>query len=288
MKSQTSSNVEASHRDSAHQRLVILPRGRLASVDLKQLWTYRDLLRTFASRDITLRYRQTALGVIWVVLQPLLTALIFTFVFGRVARLSSEGVPYIVFSYSGLLAWNVFSGLLTRASGSLTAAGPMVSKVFFPRLLLPLSVLGSVLLDFSVALVLQAILLISYGVNPRWHIILLPLWLLLLLGISSGVSMIAAALAVRYRDVQYVIPLLIQLLLFASPVGYDVASVPRDARWAVTINPLTGLLQAFRWSILGRGSLSLSLVYSSIAAVSIAVLGGILFSSFERDFADVI
>lgn len=274
---------------SSTPHLIIRPRGRFTPVDLAELWAFRDLIATFAIRDIRLRYRQTALGIIWVVLQPLLGALIFTFVFGRVAHLPSEGVPYIVFAYVGLLGWNVFSGIVTRASASLTSAGSMVSKIYFPRLALPLSVLGSVLLDFAIALVVQAGFLLAYGVDPGWHIALLPVWLLLTIGLATGLGLATSALAARYRDIQYIVPLLLQLLTFASPVGYSVANIPQDVRWTAGINPLTGILQGFRWSLLGRGSISFNeIVLSAAAAVGSLVIGVIVFTSMERELADVI
>lgn len=268
---------------------MILPRRRVAGVDLKEAWRYRDLLRAFAGRDITLRYRQTALGIGWVVLQPLLAAVVFAFVFGRVAHLTSDGVPYLLFALSGLLAWNVFSGMLARASTSLTAAGAMVSKVYFPRILLVLSVLGSVLIDFAVGMTLQIVLLVAYGIWPGWHLALLPAWMLMAVAIGSGVGLVTSALAVRYRDVLQVVPMAIQLLMFVSPVGYQVAAVPDSLRWAVGINPLTGVLQGFRWSLLGRGSIEVHAVVLSAAASCVLLpLGALVFASLERDFADVI
>ncbi|HVW79642.1 MAG TPA: ABC transporter permease [Mycobacteriales bacterium] len=270
-------------------RLVIVPRRRFSGVDLREALHYRDLLRAFAARDITLRYRQTVLGVAWVILQPLLGAVIFAFVFGRVAGLSSDGLPYVVFGLAGLLAWNIFSSILTRASISLTSVGPMVSKVYFPRIALPLSVLGSVLVDFAVGFALQIAVLVYYHVSPGWRVVLLPAWLLLVVSLSSGIGLVASALAVRYRDVLQVVPIAIQFLMFLSPVGYQVAAVPAGVRWAVGINPLTGILQGFRWSLLGRGGLDTAQVaWSVVGSLAALALGVSIFSSLERDFADVI
>lgn len=270
-------------------RLVIVPRRRFSGVDLREALHYRDLLRAFAARDITLRYRQTVLGVAWVILQPLLGAVIFAFVFGRVAGLSSDGLPYVVFGLAGLLAWNIFSSILTRASISLTSVGPMVSKVYFPRIALPLSVLGSVLVDFAVGFALQIAALVYYHVSPGWRVVLLPAWLLLVVSLSSGIGLVASALAVRYRDVLQVVPIAIQFLMFLSPVGYQVAAVPAGVRWAVGINPLTGILQGFRWSLLGRGGLDTAQVaWSVVGSLAALALGVSIFSSLERDFADVI
>ena len=269
--------------------LTINPRSRWVLVNVRQLWEFRDLLRSFASRDVTLRYRQTVLGVTWVVLQPLIAAAIFAFVFGRVAKLPSGGVPYFVFAYAGLLAWNAFSNSVTKASSSLVGNVGMVSKVFFPRLLLPLSVLGSTLLDFFVSLVAMGVLMAVSGVAPSAALLLLPVWLLLVLMLATGVGLAASSLAVPYRDVQYVLPVLIQFLLYASPVAYSMNAVPQNLRPFVAINPLSGMLEAFRWSLLGGGHLPLGAVaWSAIAAVSALIIGASVFTAMERDFADVI
>lgn len=272
-----------------HPHLVIKPRPRWVPINVAELWEFRDLMRSFGARDITLRYRQTVLGVIWVILQPLLGAVIFAFVFGQVANLPSEGVPYLVFAYSGLLAWNAFSNTITRASSSLVGNVGLVSKVFFPRLLLPLSVLSSVLLDFIVSSVVLVALFVVFGLGPTAAIALLPIWLLLVLMLGTGVGLAAAALAVPYRDVQYVLPVLMQLLVYASPVAYSVTAVPASLRPVIAINPITGLLEAFRWSVLGGGGLPVGyVVWSTIAAIGTLIGGAFLFTAMERDFADAI
>lgn len=274
---------------SGAPHLVIRPRGRFTGVNLREAWRYRDVLRAFAARDFTLRYRQTMLGVTWIILQPLLAALSFAFVFGRVAGLRSEGVPYLVFALAGLLAWNAFNGVVTRGSLSLAAVGPMVSKVYFPRILLPLATLGSVLLDFVVALVIEIVLLLVSGVSLSWPLLLLPIWPVMIMGLGSGIALIASALAVRYRDVLQILPMAMQLMLFLSPVGYSVGAVPKDVRWAVAVNPLTGTLQGIRWSLFGRGSVGgWQVAWSAVAALLAVTAGAYVFSSLERDFADVI
>jgi lipopolysaccharide transport system permease protein len=275
--------------DITRPHLTLKPRGRWSAVRVREVWEFRDLLRSLAARDIRLRYRQTALGVIWVVLQPLLTALLFTFVFGRIAKLSSDGVPYIVFAYSGQLAWQFFSGILTRSSGALVGNANMISKIYFPRLVLPISALGSVVLDFIVASLVMVGLLIAYGVVPGLGLALLPIWLLLAALLAMGMGLIATAVSVRYRDVQNVILLLNQLLLFASPVAYSLSTVPKSARTYYDLNPLSGLLEAFRWSLLGRGDLELGrTIYAGLFAATTFILGAFVFASLEREFADVI
>lgn len=269
--------------------VLIRPRGRWAVVHVGELWAFRDLLASFAVRDLRLRYRQTALGAAWVVVQPLVGAAIFTFVFGKVAGLPSEGVPYLVLAYTGLVAWTLFSGILTKSSASLVGNASLVSKVYFPRLLLPLSVVASGLVDLAVALAVLAVMLAVYGIVPGTGLLLLPVWLLLVVLLSLGIGLIACSLMVRYRDVQYVLPVMTQFLLFGSPVAYALAAVPQHLQVFVAANPLTGLLEGFRWSLLNTGELPLvAVVWSAVFACVAFVLGSLAFASLEREFADVI
>lgn len=256
----------------------------------RELWAFRELLRRFAARDITLRYRQTALGVTWVVLQPLLGAGILSFVFGNVADLPGPaGMPYFVFSFAGMVGWTAFSQTLTRSSGSLVANAAMVQKVFFPRLLLPFSTVVSTLVDVAVSLGLMGVLMAIYGVWPGWSILALPLWFAALFVVALGVGLAAAALVVRYRDVGQVLPVMVQLLLFASPVAYALDVVPEGARWLFELNPLSGLLEGLRWSLLGTPAPSLGLaIYAVAASVAVLAVGVAIFSRMERQFADVI
>jgi lipopolysaccharide transport system permease protein len=251
---------------------------------------YRDLLLTLVSRDLKLRYKQTMLGVIWVVLQPLLAAGIFAVVFGVVAGLEAPGnLPYFVFSYAGLLAWNLFGNVLTRTSGSLVGNAHLISKVFFPRLILPLASTGSALVDFAVAGGLMVVLMFLFGIFPSWPFLLLPLWGTLLLALALGIGLCASALAVSYRDINYILPVFTQMLLYATPVAYALENVPEKWRILFLLNPLTGLLEGFRWSLLGEGAVQSPLIITS-AAISLLALsaGAFSFKRMERKFADVI
>ncbi|BDI28884.1 transport permease protein [Capsulimonas corticalis] len=242
-----------------------------------------------ASRDVKLRYRQTALGVAWVVLQPLIAAAIFAFVFGHVAKLKSAGAPYFAFAFAGMLAWTAFNNTLTKVSGSLVQNSHLVSKIFFPRLVLPISMLLSSVIDFAVSLVVMVILMVIYGIAPHLQILLTPVWFLLILLLSLGVGLIASALMVPYRDVQYIIPVATQFLLYASPVAYALASVP--ARWQSLygLNPLVGLLEGFRWSLLGTAAPAWrEVLYAAAFSLVMFVLGAYYFKHMERRFADVI
>lgn len=250
------------------------------------MWEAREVLVRFGLRDITLRYRQTFLGVTWVILQPLLSAGILTIIFGKVAGLPTGGVPPFLFTFSGMLAWNIFSGALSRGGGSLLANTSLVSKVFFPRALVPLSVLYSLLLDFVVSLAFMVVLLIAYQVNPGWQVISLPIWVLLSCMLGSGLAFIVAPLAVHYRDVQYVVPFATSLLQYASPIAY---SVPHKYRIFFEINPITWLLQDFRWATLRQAFPPVWQVIGSFAAaIVIFGLGAMFFEKMERSIADVI
>ena len=270
--------------------MTIKPSRSWLPVDPRELWAFRELLVRLTARDVTLRYRQTALGVAWVVLQPLLAAGILTFVFGSVAGLPAPaGIPYFVFSLAGMVAWNTFSQTIIRSSGSLVANSQLVSKVYFPRLLLPLSSVGSTFVDTVVSFMLLAGLMAVNGVQPGWALVLLPVWLLLLLAVALGVGLAAGALMVRYRDVQFVLPVAVQFLLFASPIAYTLASVPENARMWYELNPLTGLLEGFRWSVLGMPRPSTALMaYAAGVSIVALVVGTAIFNRTERQFADVI
>lgn len=273
--------------------LKIRPPGKWAALNLREVWSYRDLLMVLAWRDVKLRYRQTALGAVWVVFQPLMAAGIFTIIFGRVAGLESGAIPYFVLSFAGMMAWGLFSGTLTKSSGCLVGNAHLVSKIYFPRLVLPLSTVFGVLIDFGVSLAMMAGLMLMFGIAPTWQTLLLPVWMLLLLMTALGIGFFAAALTVSYRDVQYVLPVMVQFLLYATPVGYSLVQamekLPQSYHWFFAVNPLSGLLEAFRWSLLGTTAPQWSLViYSAVAAVGLFTFGAFSFRSMEKKFADVI
>jgi lipopolysaccharide transport system permease protein len=268
------------------------PRG-WAALNLRDVWQFRDLLMALAGRDVKLRYKQTALGIIWVVLQPLMAAGVFSFVFGRVAQLPSEHVPYFLFSYAGLLGWNLFNSTLTKTSGCLIGNSQLISKIFFPRLVLPFSVVPSVLIDFAVALVMMIVLFFLYHVHPTFGLLLLPAWIAILLLLSLGAGLITAALTVSYRDVQYILPVFTQILMYASPIAYGLSyaltRIPKSYQRLYLMNPLAAPLEAFRASLLGTAwPPALSLVYSGAASIVMLLIGAYGFKKMERRFADVI
>ncbi len=257
---------------------------------MRELLGFWELGSRLVRRDLTLRYRQTLLGVAWVVLQPLVAAGAFTVIFSRVAGLpSAEGVPYFVLAFWGSTAFTAFSAGLIRSSSSLVANAALVSKVYFPRLLLPLSTLGSNTLDVLVASGLGLVLTLATGVRPGWALLLLPLWLVVLQLLGLGIGLVFAPLTVKYRDVGYVLPLLAQTLLFVSPVGYSLATVPPDLRTAYLLNPLAPLLEGVRWSAVdGPAPPAWSVALVVLVVLAVLVLGATVFRRQERSFADVI
>lgn len=268
---------------------VIRPTGSRWFPDFAELWHFRDLCVALGKRDVTLRYRQTLLGVVWVVLQPMIAGTVFTVIFGRVAGLKSGTDSYFLFAYSGFVAWNAFSNALARASGSVIGQGNLVTKVFFPRLVLPISALFSTFVDFAVGAASLLVLFAFTGAQLGPQLFTLPFWLLLLLAMGLGLGTVAAALSVRFRDVQHALPVLVQLLLYASPVAYATAVVPEHIRRWFVLNPLTGMLDGFRWAFIGTTPPSgLSTAIAIAGAVLSLIAGAVVFARFERQLADVI
>lgn len=281
----------AAASSSPHRpHLTIRPASGWAALDLRELFQFRDLLLVLAARDVRLRYRQTVLGVLWVVLQPLIAALIFTFVFDHMAKMSSGGVPYFLFAFAGQLAFGAFASTLTKASGSLVGNAQLVSKVFFPRLILPLSTVFSTFVDFAVGFGLLTVFMAFFRTAPGWGIITMPLWLFLIVLMSVGLGLMAGALMVTYRDVAYILPVILNFLLFASPVGWMLSRIPEGYRTAyLLLNPLASLIAAFRWSVFGKGDVPWGFVaYAAAAALALFIAGALAFSARERGFADVI
>lgn len=260
-----------------------------AALDVRELWRYRDLLLILIERDIRLRYKQTALGVLWVVLQPLIAAAIFATIFGRLAKMPSEGEPYLLFVFCGLTAWTFFSQALQRASNSLVANSQLVSKVYFPRLLIPLAHTLAVLLDLAVMIVILFALMMFFHVSPTLRLLTLPFFLFLATITAAGVSLWFSALSVKYRDFMHTLPFLVQVWLYASPVVYPASIIPAPWRNYYALNPAVGFIEGVRWSALGHSSLSAAMLWITTAAAGFAFLSGVLFfRRVERQFADVI
>jgi lipopolysaccharide transport system permease protein len=263
---------------------------RRTPLDLAELWRYRDLWLTLALRDVKLRYRQTALGVAWVVLLPLLASGIFTLVFGMIAKLPSDGSPYFLFVFAGYLGWNAFQNTLQRCGISLIGNTALVTKVYFPRIILPAASVLASLLDFAVGVVMLLLVLLVRGELPSpASLALVPLFMLLVQLLGLGLGFISAALTVRFRDVQYVLPYLIQLLLYASPVAYGVSAVPQAVRRLYLLNPVAPLLDGLRAALLGRGDVHwLAIGTSAFVSVVTFAVGVLFFLHQDRQYADVI
>ena len=286
--SQLSTQVQ-SEPDGLVPHLVIEPPSGWQAMHLGEIWQFRDLLFSLAGRDLKLRYKQTALGVVWVVLQPLMAAGVFSLVFGKIAKLPTDGVPYFIFSYTGLLGWNLFNNILTRSSTCLVGNSHLISKVFFPRLVLPMSQVCSALVDFGVATAMLVVLMFIYHVTPGWGLLLLPVWMLMLMMLSLGVGMLAAAMTVSYRDVQYILPVAVNILQFLSPIAYAASAVPASMKLYYHLNPLSGVLEIFRWSILHTTApASWTVIYSAAFSIAVLWIGAASFKQMERKFADVI
>ena len=274
-------------RPPVHVRIT----GRRSWFDFgaKELWQFRDLVRILAIRDIKLRYRQTALGVAGVVLAPLLTAGVLTFVFGQVANLPSEGVPYFAFSYAGFLGWNVFANLIGRSSTALLGNASLVSKIYVPRLLLPVSGIFVAMVDFAIASIMMVVLLVAYQIVPGLPILLLPLWLASIVALGLGIGVAAGAAMVHYRDVGVATTAGLQALLYLTPVAYSADLVPERFRELYLLNPLGALIEGLRWSLLGSDPPSAGRIAASVAFSIVVLLAGCaLFNRLERGFADVI
>jgi lipopolysaccharide transport system permease protein len=271
------------------RRMVIEPVHNWFGINLKELWDYRELFWILAMREVQLRYRQTLLGVTWVILQPLLTTAIFTVVFGGLMKTPSDNVNYILFAFVGLLPWGVFSQSLQRAGISLTREINLITKIFFPRIIIPISSATSTLVDFLVSLVLMVILLLVYKIPVSINILTIPVLLFFTMLLSIGVGIVFAALNVYYRDFTYVLPFVVQVWMYASPLAYSSKLIPQSWSWVYDLNPLVGIINGFRWAILGTTDFPLkSLIYSIMISILILIIGLALFRRLERSFADVI
>ena len=258
-------------------------------IDFNELWSFRELLYFLTWRDVKVRYKQTILGATWAILQPLLTMVIFTLLFGRLAGIDSEGVPYPLFAYAGLLIWVFFSNSVSNSGNSLVGSANLITKIYFPRLLIPAGAVAAGLVDLALAFVVQVALMIYYGIRPTWAILMVFPLVLVTTMLALGIGMWLSAFNVKYRDVRYAIPFLMQLWMFASPIIYPVSFLPDKWRWILTLNPLTGLIENFRIAIFGNGSFNWkSLGVSTLITAVVLVYASFSFRRMERQFADIV
>lgn len=270
--------------------ITIEPGKTWVMLDLRSLWLYRELFYFLMWRDIKVRYKQTVLGVAWAIIQPLFTMLIFTFFFGRLANIGSQtgGIPYPLFAYTGILPWAFFSNALTNSGNSVIGSSHLITKVYFPRPIIPGAAVGAGLVDFGIAFLLMLGLMFYYGVALSWKILMLPPLVLLLTLLALGVGMLMSALNVKYRDVRYAMPFMIQIWMFASPIIYPVKLVPEKWAWVMYLNPLTGIIEGFRSSLLGTELDEVALAISVIITLSVLLYSAYAFRRMEKSFADII
>jgi lipopolysaccharide transport system permease protein len=269
--------------------LILRPSSGFLRLKLGDLFEYRELLYFLVWRDVKVRYKQTALGAAWAILQPVMTMLVFSVFFGRLAKVPSDGVPYPVFAFAALLPWQLFAYALSESSNSLVANQNLITKVYFPRLVIPIATVLAGLVDFAIAFAVLIILMIFYHIVPTKAVVLLPLFLLLAVTTALAVGLWLSALNVKYRDVRYTIPFLMQFWLFATPVAYPASLVPEPWRALYGLNPMTGVVEGFRWALLGKSQSPGPLLWVSVVAVIVMLIGGLrYFRKTESTFADVV
>jgi len=270
--------------------IIIKPRKGLIPVNFKELWVFRELLFFLSWRDIKVKYKQTALGAAWAILQPFLTMIIFSILFGKLAKVPSDGIPYPIFVYTGLLPWNYFSSALSNSGNSLVASSNLITKVYFPRLIIPASASLSSLLDFFIASIILIGMMFFYHFTPNTlGMVMIPVLVFMTFIVAVGCGLWLSALNVEYRDFQYVIPFLVQIWMFVTPVIYPVTLFPEEYRWILSLNPMGGIIEAFRASTLGHQPINWNLLAISSAVAALVFITGLLyFRKVERSFADVI
>jgi lipopolysaccharide transport system permease protein len=277
-------------KDLSPQTVIrIRPSKGWMAINFRELWEYRELLGFLTWREIMVRYKQAVLGVSWAILQPVLTVLIFSVIFGKLAKLPSDGIPYPLFSFAALLPWQLFSGSLTRLGTSLVGNANLITKIYFPRLIIPLSAVGAGVVDFGLAFLVFLGMMGFYGVHIRLLILLLPLFIGFAVLTSLAVGLWLSALNVQYRDIQHAIPFLIQAWMYASPVAYSAGLIPSGPwRFVYGLNPMAGVIQGFRWILLGGNPPDVLMLASMIMVALLLVSGLFYFRRMERIFADVI
>jgi len=269
--------------------VVIRPGRGLFDLDLASLWEFREILYFLVWRDIKLRYKQTAIGAAWAILQPLATMAIFTVIFGHLAKIPSDGLPYAIFSFTGLLPWTYFSQAIARSGASVVGDANLIKKVYFPRLLIPIAAVLSPLVDFLISFVFLVGMVAWFGVRPGWNMVALPFFLALAMIAALATGLWLSALNVKYRDVGHTLPFLIQIWLYASPVAYSVTLIPEKWRLVYGLNPMAGVIEGFRWALLRTDRPALGVIAMSAVVVLALLIGGVMFfKHLERSFADIV
>jgi len=267
----------------------IRPKKGLQLLDIKELTQYRDLFTFLVIRDIKVKYKQTVLGGLWAVIQPFFLMVVFTLFFGKLAKIPSDGIPYPIFNFTAMIAWTYFSGAINTSSNSVVGSGSLISKVYFPRIIIPLTSVIAGLLDFSLAFIVLIGMMLYYNIYPSLLVLALPGLIILMMLIASGVGMLLAALNAKYRDIRYTIPFLVQFWMFATPIVYPASMIPEKYRMIYALNPMTGVIEGFRSVLLGRTAFPIEMVLmSAVISLGVFILGLTYFKQVERYFADVI
>jgi lipopolysaccharide transport system permease protein len=271
------------------QVVVIEPHREFFHIGLKPLWEYHELLYFLVWRDIKVRYKQTAIGAAWAILQPLLTMLIFAVVFGRLAKMPSDNIPYPIFAFSGLLPWTYFSQAISRSGVSLVGEANLIRKIYFPRLIIPMSAVVAPIVDFGLSFGILLLMMVWYRVTPTLAILAMPLFLLLGVVAALGTSLWLSALNVRYRDVGHAVPFLVQFWMYASPIVYPLSLIPKAWRPVFSLNPIVGVVEGFRWGLLGKQNPDVQSIAIGAAVSCVLLLSGLVFfKRMERTFADIV
>jgi lipopolysaccharide transport system permease protein len=268
--------------------VVIEPNRGWSAVDLRDLWSFRELLYFLTWRDVKVRYKQTVLGVAWAIIQPLFTMLVFSLLFGRLAGVPSNNVPYPVFAYAGLLAWTFFSNAITNSGNSLVTSANLITKVYFPRIIIPCAAVAAGLVDLAISSVIMVLLMTYYKIAVTWSILMLPILVLLTTLLALGMGLWLSALNVKYRDVRFALPFMVQLWMFVSPVIYPVSFVPAKFRWLLSLNPMTGIIEGYRSSLFGHPFNWISFITSAAITCLLLVYSSYSFRVMERRFADIV
>jgi lipopolysaccharide transport system permease protein len=280
-------SAETSHASIPTFR--IEPARGWITIGFWELWQYRELLYFLTWRDVKVRYKQTALGAAWAIIQPFFMMVVFSLFFGRLAGVPSDGIPYPVFSFCGLLPWQLFAHALTESSNSLVGSQNLITKVYFPRLVIPIAAVLGGMIDFAIAFVILLLMMLYYGIVPSWAIVTLPGFLLLALLTALAVGLWLSALNVKYRDIRYTINFLVQFWLFATPVAYPSSLIPEQYRAIYGLNPMAGVVEGFRWALLGKTEPPGAMLWVSVAVVVALLLGGLYyFRHMEQEFADIV
>ena len=268
--------------------VTIQPGKSWAAVELHDLWAYRDLLYFLTWRDVKVRYKQTALGVAWAIIQPLFTMLVFTLFFGRLAGIQSDNIPYPVFAYAGLLPWTFFANAISNSGNSLVGSANLITKVYFPRMIIPAAAVAAGLVDLGISFFVLVPLMIYYHIQVTWSVLMFPVVVFLTALLALGVGMWLSALNVKYRDVRFALPFIVQLWMFVSPIIYPASFLPPRFRWLLSLNPLTGIIEGYRSSLFGRSFNWGALAISATITFALLAYSAYAFRRMEKDFADII